>query len=293
VILAVSWATLCFGAIIPRFSEGRGYRHLGRWPSLPDLLGRPIGSWAHFESGTEIRTVITFLAHLFLPLGFAPLFGPATLAIAAPSLGYLLLSEHPYLHTVSFHYPAILVPWLFLATARGLGRIRKSYGDREGLNLYWVAIVWILVGAGVIHYKLDPVALYAAQGLFQRDPARPQVMEALREIPEDAGVATINRFGPHLANHRYHVVLESAQPLYWPHLDAAEYVLLDITGCRASSPRDLYAELIVQILQTGDFAVAYQEGPILLLRRSPGGNEYPELIGQVRALAEEDDLCSR
>jgi hypothetical protein len=146
-----------------------------------------------------------------------------------------------------------------------------------------------------INVALNPIHLYARSGMFRSEPYHDQVVDALAQIPAGAGVATINRFGPQLANRRVLMALEYPAPLRLDHVEMADYVLLDLVDCRvvpAPDPRAQYADIVAQVLQTGSFRVRYWSGRILLLERGvPVEEETTAILGYLSDLVEQDHPC--
>jgi hypothetical protein len=145
-----------------------------------------------------------------------------------------------------------------------------------------------------INIVLNPIYLYAREGMFQPEPHHDQVAGALAQIPPDAGVATINRFGPQLADRRVLVALEYPAPLRLDHLEMVDYVLLDLVDCRVvptPDPRASYGEIVTQILDTGDFRVRYWAGRILLLERGEPKGEEEAVLTYVADLVEQGRPC--
>lgn len=296
VAMAVMWAVLCFALIIPRFNEGQAYRFWQLWlqrPGSSDGLlvqstGQPTGS-------ASFATIALFLVHLFLPLGFLPLLGPTSFAVALPSLAYLLMGKRQAFHSVGYQYPAVLIPWFFLAAVEGLRWARQRVGRWGGGRLYRLGLACMLIGTVGIQIPLNPVMLYHRAGIFRPDACHPQVVEALAQIPPAAGVATINRFGPALINRRILVALEYPPPFRLDHVLLADYVLLDLVDCRfapAPDPRAAYADMVRQVLATGRFRVRYWEGRILLLEQgTPAEGEVDSVVGYLDDLVERDQPC--
>jgi len=276
--LAVAWAVLCFGLIIPYFNEGQPYRFLALWSHLPGLssVDTKGGTAQSVVVTRDIGSVLPFLLHLVSPLGFLPLLGPFVLVVALPSLIYLLLARRPEFHSIGYQYPAVLIPWLFLATVEGLQWLRTFRFRPLGPAFYRAAVACMLVGTVATNYHLNPIAQYARNGAFRRDSYHDQIVKALAQIPPEAGVATINRLGPSLAHRRILVALEYPPPFRLDHVQMADYVLLDLVDCRAVTapdPRARYAEMVTQVLQTGHFRIRYWSGRILLLERGPASEE--------------------
>lgn len=122
--LAVIWALICFAVIIPWANEGQPYRFFSLWAPLVSRGGsEAIELWSW--------DAVYFIAHLFLPLSFFPFLAPGLFAISWPSLAYLLSSSRSALHSVGFQYPAVLIPWLFLATVQGLARVERRFSHKR------------------------------------------------------------------------------------------------------------------------------------------------------------------
>lgn len=300
--LSALWAGLSFGVIIPHYNEGKAYRFWELWSHLPFLPSEAVseGGTAQQIGGGSAMTIALFLIHLFLPLGFLPFLGHASLAVALPSLVYLLLGKRPALHSVGYQYPAVLIPWFFLAVVEGLGRLRKGLHGVKGARLYRIGLAFLVTGTIGTNIPLNPLYLYAQEGIFARDLYHDQIETAMELIPAEAGVATINRFGPQLANRRVLVSLEYPSPFRLDHVKMADYVLLDLVDCRlvpAKDKRAQYGKMIEEILKTGQYRVAYwEEDRIVLLERGRSTADTAQrridaLSDYVNQLVEEGRPC--
>jgi hypothetical protein len=142
---------------------------------------------------------------------------------------------------------------------------------------------------------LNPIFVHARAGHFRRDPYHHQIDEVWAAIPEGAGVATVNRFGPHLANRRVLVALEYPPPLRLDHVGMTDYVLLDLVDCRTvpeADQRGAYADIVAEVLGTGLFRVRFWSGRILLLERGEASEEeLAEVLDYVSDLVAENRPC--
>jgi uncharacterized membrane protein len=296
VIIAIVWTVLCFGLIIPYFNEGRSYRFWDLWAHLPgpSILPVDVGS-AQSATRLSFETEALFLLHLFLPLGFLPFVGPASFMVALPALVYLLVGQRPALHSVGYQYPAVLIPWLFLAASEGLRRLRYQGGGAARRRLYRMGLAFMVFGTLGMNVVLNPILLYAGAGMFRPEAQQPQVVEAMAQIPPEAGVATINQFGSHLANRRVLVALEYPPPFRLDHVEQADYVMLDLVDCRvvpAADPRARYGEMVVELLATDEYTIRYWSGRILLLERGePLEDEVEDVLDYVGKLVEQERPC--
>lgn len=152
-----------------------------------------------------------------------------------------------------------------------------------------------MIGTVGTNLILNPILLSAQAEFFRRELYHEHTEEALALIPAEAGVATVNRFGPHLSNRRVLVPLGYPPPFRLDHVTTADYVLLDLVDCRtvpAVEKRARYAEMVRDILETSDYRVAYWEERILLLERGDPLEERPaEVLDYVDTLVEQDRPC--
>jgi uncharacterized membrane protein len=295
-ILAVTWASLCFGLVIPYFNDGQPYRFWQLWLHLPCFSAlSSIQGGVQSAAGASPQTIGLFLVHLLLPLGFLPFLGSTAFVVSLPSLAYLLIGKRAALHTAGSHYPAVLVPWFFLAAVEGLRRLRRKAGRSGGWRLYRSGLAFLLIGTIGTNAFLNSIVLYSRAGVFQPTSYHAQIEEALAQIPPGASVATINSLGPPLAHRRVLVALEYPPPFRLDHVQAVDYVLLDLVNCRAvlaTDPRHEYADMLLQVLNTGLFRVRYWSDRILLLERGPAtADELAALAEYVTNLVELDQPC--
>ena len=294
-ILTILWAYICFAVIIPRYNEGRPYRFAALWSHLlPTKLEGQSGRVDGLQFLFSVDSLY-FFVHLFLPLGFLPLLGPGLLAVSVPSLIYLLLSSRPAHHRIGFQYPAVLIPWLFLAAVQGLKRLEHWPVARRMVR-EWLPLLLMLVGTLGGNLAFSPLRFHWFNGAFSSLPHHKQIEAAMAQIPPQAGVATINTLGPHLAHRRHLIGLDGYPlPLRQDHLQHVDYVLLDLVDCRAfevPEPRATYTAMTRELLDMQEFGVRYWSDRILLLERGiPAGSELDEVRAYVERLVAEGRPC--
>jgi uncharacterized membrane protein len=297
--LTAFWAVLSF-AVIVYFNEGRAYRYVDAWSHLISLLSSGAGRGANTQPSTiNLLTPesLLYLLYLLFPLGFLPLLGPGLLAVSIPSLTYLLLSSRPALHSFDSQYSAVLIPWLFLATVQALAKLERWSGPNgQQARSKRLALYLLLTCTVVSNLLLNSIFWYGLSGSFTPGPNHVEINRALALIPPQAGVATINSFGAQLAHRRYLMGLDRySTPLPQSHLRHIDYVLLDLDDCRAirsPNPRNTYAEMVLQLIDSQEFGVRYWSDPILLLERGlPSGPELDEMRDYVHKLESEKRPC--
>lgn len=93
------------------------------------------------------------LYFLLTPLAYLPLLSPLRLAVCAPTLVYLMLSDRPELAQPWFHFHGPIVPVLFWATVGGIRNARQIVSPR------WSgAAVFVLCAATTFLYGRGPLS---------------------------------------------------------------------------------------------------------------------------------------
>src|SRR5205085_5131128 len=110
------------------------------------------------EYAFDTTLKLQFYLHLLLPLLFLPLFAPATLAIALPTVATHMLSWRSPQHTIYYQYTALITPFVVCAAVLGVASVRRRIGANLLLAALLVASLasqWMfgpLVGHGVLQF---------------------------------------------------------------------------------------------------------------------------------------------
>jgi hypothetical protein len=125
-LVAVAWAAVVFGLVMPWIRAGVGVQTDGYYA----WLGGPVGLLtAPFTRPAEILNALDRPAPWFVVAGLVvgvlglPLVRPRWLILVAPPLAALLLSAHSFQAGLRLQYPLILVTPLLAATAFGGRRV--------------------------------------------------------------------------------------------------------------------------------------------------------------------------
>ncbi len=224
-----------------------------------------------------------YLTRLLAGFGFLGLLTPEVLLLPLPVLLANALSTYPAMYYGEFHYTAPLIPYMAVAGALGLGRLRRLMGrlvpgggrqrSREaGLRqgLWGLAALWLLgwsvalyleAGRGPGGGRYDPTPIAEHHRLLSRFVA---------QIPPDAAVTATAAVHPHV-NHRRYVYqfpwgLDAAVP--------AEWALLDVTTNTDMAPGDL--KDTVEAMLANDWGVVDAADGFLLLRRGAPNKTIPD-----------------
>lgn len=141
----------------------------------------------------------------FIPLLFIPLLAPEIMAISIPSFLEILLSQSPYYYSVFYQYSALVIPVLFIATIRGLDRI-KIREVKSGKKIMMPLLSMILVSTLICSFIYSPAATTIRINGDIDETAmnehREFLIQVLSIIPEDASVSTQYNLLPYVTTHR-------------------------------------------------------------------------------------------
>jgi uncharacterized membrane protein len=142
-----------------------------------------------------------YLWRMLAPVAFVPLISPSTFAIAFPMLAVNLLSSFPYTRDAHFHYSALVLVGVTIATVEGVARLPTLHARRLLVGAILAASVVTTVAWGP-----SPVGSEYRNGWWplQADPRQAVNEAAVREVPANAAVSASYTYVPHLT-HRVRV----------------------------------------------------------------------------------------
>jgi uncharacterized membrane protein len=201
---SLAWYVVATRVVIP-WQNGIGpfydsfFGTLGTSPAgvIYNIVRHPGVAWGVIRH----RDRLEYLWHMLGPLAFLPLLSPSGLVIAVPMLAVNLLTSFPYARDAHFHYSALVLVGVMIATVEGVARLPTARIRRA---LVGVVIV-TSVGASVAWGPLPGSREYH-RGWWPLEPSPQQAVNeaAIREVPSNAAVSASYIYVPHLT-HRVRV----------------------------------------------------------------------------------------
>ena len=198
------WYVVATRVVIP-WQNGIGpfydtfFGTLGTTPSgvVYNVVRHPVAAWKVVDH----RDRYEYLWHMLGPLAFVPLLSPSSLAIALPMLAVDLLTSFPYARDAHFHYSALVLVGLIIATVEGVARL-PTINARRAL----VAVILATSVFATVAWGPSPISREYHNGWWplQVDPHQAANEAAMREVPATAAVSASYIYVPHLA-HRVRV----------------------------------------------------------------------------------------
>jgi hypothetical protein len=200
------------------------------------------------------------------------LFSPVVLALSAPVWVINVFSTWSWTYSEGAHYSASIVPFVMISAVYGLGTVARRLAAwlriPERSAVLCLAAGMLLV-SGVHHYQIgiSPLARsYHPPRLTDHDRLAHAFVD---RIPPDASLSTGSGLYPHLAHRQ--------EAYFFPAVNDAEYVLLDVTGTPYPITIVDVRARVQSLLDSGAYGVLAAEDGILLLKRGLTGEAAQQL----------------
>lgn len=200
---AAAWTMIALNVIVPAFSGGKSvyyglYESVGGSPLgiLRTTLTDPGAIVSALAGGNELLYVVL----LAMPLVGTFLLAPGVALVALPQLLVNTLADADGPTDPRHHYVAGVLPFLFAATAIGLGRLAPA---RRVSAAGFVLAMSILLSALLGPWP-GPIERVPIRYELEASAGHAEVLRrAVALVPDDAAVSTSNKAGSHLAARRY------------------------------------------------------------------------------------------
>ncbi len=181
-------------------AEGGGLLRIDRYAHLGET-GLEIVSSAITHPLLLLQTVATlpkieYSFWLLLPVLFLPLLSWRALILLIPGLAENLLTNYTPQFSSAYHYDALLIPGLFLATIYGAKIALLRFPDREK-QLRLLFLTAMLVGF-LTNSPLRPTAF--PTDYFHTSEKKVAYQNLVRLVPPEVSVSADTNLVPHMAN---------------------------------------------------------------------------------------------
>jgi uncharacterized membrane protein len=195
------WFLVATKVVIPAAGGGAGPFYQELFPGFGDSLGEIVWNLvAHPSRLLGLATLpdrLTYFWQIMAPVAFLPLAAPLVLLISVPQTVINVASGHALTHDIHYHYSAIVLTGVFLATVEGMAWIGRGPGTRRAL----VAVLLATSLAANVAWSPSPLGRQYDDGIWARaEPRHATVRAALRLVPAGAGVSASYNLIPHLTH---------------------------------------------------------------------------------------------
>lgn len=135
---------------------------------------------------------------MLAPAAFLPLAAIPTLFLAAPMVAVNALSSFPYQQDIKYHYSALVLVGVILATVEAVA----AYGSTPTRRAFLVGLVAATSLAGTVAWGPSPLSTKYHSGFWAStsDSRLPAKRAALALIPERDAASVHYQFAPHLTH---------------------------------------------------------------------------------------------
>lgn len=200
IAVGAAWFVLAYMIVMPHFNGGQNhagifYGEIGDGPLgiIRTTLTDPGLIWQRLEGNDAFG----YGRDLLAPFGFTPLLAPLTLLMAVPQYFANALTNQSFFYDIRFHYVAIILAVMALASVEGVARLR---GD--GLRRFGVGVVVAAALATTVAWGRSPISTQYRDGYWALNPNPLQEVldDAVDRVPDGASVAATYNIVPHLSH---------------------------------------------------------------------------------------------
>jgi uncharacterized membrane protein len=204
-VAGAGWFLVATKVVIPAAGGGDDPFYQELFPGFGDSLGEIVWNMVAHPSrllGLATRPDrLDYYWHVLGPVAFFPLAAPLVLLISAPQTVINVTSGHALTHDYKFHYTAIVLAGVFLATVEAM-----AWAGRGKVAVRRV-LAGVLVATALVAnvaWSPSPLGRQFDDGIWATaEPRHRIVRAALRQVPPDAGVSASYNLIPHLTHRVY------------------------------------------------------------------------------------------
>jgi uncharacterized membrane protein len=213
---------------------------------------------------------------MFAPVAFLPAASVSTLLVAAPIIAVNALTTFPYARDHKYHYSALVVAGIMLATVEGIAVLGRTPSARRFL----LGLVAATTLGTTVAWGPSPVSVLYRKGWWPIDPTPRTAIQraAVDMVPKDAPVSATYMFVPHLS-HRTRIY-DFPEPFRRVNWGVAGENLHDPGVVRwLVVDRRVFGQyerrLLEYLVQQGEFTVRMDRDDIVVLQRARTGGRVP------------------
>ncbi|MGH8994369.1 MAG: DUF2079 domain-containing protein, partial [Acidimicrobiia bacterium] len=201
-VAAGAWFLFVNRVLLPGVSGEAFYDHLfsdlgdSPWEIVTTLVFHP----TRILRALGAPDARTYVWQMLGPFGFLPLLAPGAAGLGAPQFVLNVVSEAGFTRSISYHFSALPLTALTLATVEAIAR----FGGRRAVRRLLAGALAATSLAGAVLWGVSPVGREYDNDWWASsfDPRRASKQEAVAFPPADASVSATYEFVPHLAHRR-------------------------------------------------------------------------------------------
>lgn len=276
--VGVVWFLVAYGLIMPHFNGGTNqagifYGDLGTSPT--ELVRTAVTDPTAVLGRLRDNDALGYARDLLAPFGFLPVLAPGIVAIAVPQFFANSLTTANFFYDIRFHYTAIILATLAIATVEGIAFLK-----RDGLRRGAVGLVVASALATSVAWGISPISMQYRTGYWPLagNPRQDVLDAAVASVPDDASVAASYYIVPHLSHRQFIYTFPNPWiPANWgvagvaPHDPNSDHLPEDVdwlvVDTTTHAPGSREETLVTDLLEGGEFEVVSEDQGIVVARR--------------------------
>jgi uncharacterized membrane protein len=214
-------------------------------------------------------TRMDYYRMMFAPMAFLPLGAIPTLLIGAPMIGVNVLSSFPYQQEIRYHYAALVVAAIILATVEAIALFGRTPASRAFL----VGLVAATSLASTVAWGPSPISTKFRSGLWALSPdPRTEIRKtAVDLVPPQSAASVHYNFAPHMT-HRKQIYEWPVPwlPFNWGVREENQHDPADVQWLLVDRLQmsDTDRPILARLLADGEFVIRYEERSIVVAQRA-------------------------
>ena len=169
--VAVVWFVVAYGMVMPHLNGGTNHAgtFYGELGDSPTAIARTMLTEPDvIIDRLTANDALGYARDLLAPFGFLPLLAPLLLLVAVPQFLANILTNANFFYDIRFHYAAIIVAVLALATVEGIAWLRRTSWRR-----FAVGFVGACALAASVAWGISPISTQFRTGYWPLARQRP------------------------------------------------------------------------------------------------------------------------
>jgi uncharacterized membrane protein len=277
--VGAAWFLFAFGIAMPAFNGGTNqamifYGELGDSPA--ELIKTTFTNPTMVIDRLQDNDALGYARDLLAPFAFTALLAPLLLVPAVPQFFANILTNLNFFWSIQFHYAAIIVAFVAIASIDGVARLKSL-----PLRRFAVGAVAAAALATSVAWGMSPISTQYRTGYWALDAnvRQGELEAAIDEVPSGASVSATYNLVPHLSHREQIYTFPNPWfPLNWgvagvaPHDPSHDHVPAEVDWIVVDRtthvPEGREEQLIDGLLDSGEFVEVSDQSGILVARRA-------------------------
>ncbi|HVZ12106.1 MAG TPA: DUF2079 domain-containing protein [Patescibacteria group bacterium] len=222
----------------------------------PEIVKNILFNPAKTSAALLTAANLEYIFKLLLPTGFLSLLAPLYFILGAPDIAINLLSKNDNFRSLTFHYAATIIPFIYISSIYGAKMVlslKNKYATVRNVSIF--ILVFSFVSA--YFYGTLPGAKSPSLEIYNdKLPNSGIIEEYLSRIPQNLSVAASNNIGSHLSHREKIYTIPNG-------IDQADVVVLLLNDSFAQPSLDEQKKLAARLKKDARYKELFESGDFI------------------------------